>query len=278
MGERVSEIHIGAQGWNYKDWVGNFYPRGTKAADYLDLYLKAFDTVEVDSTFYAIPPENSIKSWKGRAAAGFTYSLKLPQAITHQARLVNCRETLDRFCERARGLQEKLGAVLIQLPPDLSPRVLPHLEKFLSWLPQGIRFAVEFRDQAWLAGDVGETVLALFAAHRVALALVDGPWLPREAVWGLVGNPLLGAAEFAYVRWMGPRTLTDFSRVQIDHSIELAEWAEGFKRLRQRVPLLYGYFSNFYEGHSPASCNQFKRLVGLPVVEPEDLVMQPSLF
>ncbi len=276
--ERVGEIHIGAQGWNYDDWGGSFYPRGIKSADYLDEYVRAFDTVEVDSTFYATPPESSIRSWKKRALSGFTYSLKLPQEITHQARLVNCQETLERFCERARGLKEKLGAILIQLPPDLSPRALPHLEKFLSWLPADIRFAVEFRDSAWLVGKVGETVSELFAAQRVALALVDGQWLPRELVLGLVDNSALAAAGFAYVRWMGPRALTDFSRVQIDHSVELAEWAERFGQLRQRVPLVYGYFSNFYEGHSPASCNRFKRLVGLPVTEPEDLVVQPSLF
>jgi uncharacterized protein YecE (DUF72 family) len=274
----MSKIHIGTQGWNYDDWVRGFYPRGSKVADYLDWYVKAFDTVEVDSTFYAIPSENSLKSWQARAAAGFTYSLKLPPEITHQARLADCQETLERFCERSRTLEEKLGAVLIQLPPDLSPRVLSRLEKFLSTLPADIRFAVEFRDQAWLAGEMGETVLELLAAHRVALALVDGQWLSRETVLELVDHPALGAAEFAYVRWMGPRTLTDFSRVQIDHSRELAEWAQGLKRLRQRVPLIYGYFSNFYEGHAPASGNRFKRLLGLSVVEPEDLVVQPSLF
>src|SRR5438132_11231566 len=80
-------IRIGTQGWNYDGWVGPFYPRGTRAADYLDLYARAFETVEIDSTFYAIPAENSIKSWRSRAPEGFTFSLKLPQEITHRHRL-----------------------------------------------------------------------------------------------------------------------------------------------------------------------------------------------
>jgi uncharacterized protein YecE (DUF72 family) len=72
--------------------------------------------------------------------------------------------------------------------------------------------------------------------------------------------------------------LTDFSRVQIARERELAAWAGAFAQLRDRVGTIYGYFNNHYQGHSPASCNQFKRLIGLPVVEPDALVVQPSLF
>jgi uncharacterized protein YecE (DUF72 family) len=91
----------------------------------------------------------------------------------------------------------------------------------------------------------------------------------------LVGRP---TAPFSYVRWLGPRVLTNFSRVQIDRDRELRLWAAAFARLRRQVPLIYGYFNNHFQGHSPASCNQFKRLIGQEVVEPEALVTQPSLF
>src|SRR5262249_34924818 len=120
-------VHIGTQGWNYDDWVGPFYPGGTRNSDYLDLYVKAFDTVEVDSTFYAVPSENSVRSWRERAPEGFTYSLKLPQEITHQNRLVESADVLNRFCERARSLGNRLALILIQMPPDFSPRSLPAL-------------------------------------------------------------------------------------------------------------------------------------------------------
>jgi uncharacterized protein YecE (DUF72 family) len=269
------EIHIGAQGWNYDDWVGPFYPRGTRAADYLDVYAKALDTVEIDSTFYAIPSENSVASWLKRAPEGFTYSLKLPQEITHVNRLQESGDVLARFCERVRPLGEKLALILIQLPPDFSPRSLPAVEKFLPLLPADLRFAIEFRDRAWLSDETGEFVLEMLAAHGVALTLTEGKWIPREQMFRLVDRP---TADFAYVRWMGPRELTVFSHVQINRDRELAAWAGAFQVLCQHVGQVFGYFNNHFQGHSPASCNQFKRLIGQPVVEPDALVVQPGLF
>jgi uncharacterized protein YecE (DUF72 family) len=269
------KIHVGAQGWNYDDWVGPFYPRGTRPGDYLDVYARAFDTVEIDSTFYAIPAENSITSWHKRAPAGFTYSLKLPQEITHVNRLRQSEDALARFCERVRPLNEKLALILIQLPPDFSPRSLAAVEKFLPLLQPDLRFAIEFRDPNWLSDETGEYVLDLLAAHRVALTLTDGKWVKREQMFRVVDRP---TADFAYVRWMGPRELTVFSHVQINRDRELAAWAGAFQVLRQHVGQVFGYFNNHFQGHSPASCNQFKRLIGQPVVEPDELNAQPSLF
>jgi uncharacterized protein YecE (DUF72 family) len=259
--------------------VGAFYPRGTKAADFLDLYVKVFDTVEIDSTFYTIPTEASISAWRKRAPEGFVYSLKLLREITHQQRLTECKEALDRFCERARGLGEALGSILIQLPPDFSPRSWNALEGFLPALPSDMRFAVEFRDQSWVSGEVCERTLDLLKGHGVALALVDSKWIPRDISLRLAGlfTERL-TSNFAYVRWMGPRELTEFSRMQINRDRELAEWASAFVALGERVGTVYGYFNNHYQGHSPGSGNLFKRLIGQAVVEPESLVEQPSLF
>lgn len=271
----MSEIHIGTQGWNYPDWIGPFYPRGTKAAAALDVYVRAFDTVEIDATFYAIPSATTIQSWQSRAPAGFTYALKLPQQITHEQRLHDSSERLMEFCERARGLQEKLGAVLVQLPPDFSPRAWSALERFAPSLPADLRFAVEFRDRAWLSGELGERLWGLLSEHKIALALVDSPWLPRELSLRWAERP---TADFAYVRWLGTRELTEFSRVQFEREPEFREWVAGLNVLRKRVTTIYGYFNNFYQGHAPASANRFKELLGLPVVMPETLSAQPSLF
>jgi len=275
-GKPVDVIHIGTQGWNYDDWVGAFYPRGTRAGNSLDLYVRAFDTVEVDSTFYAIPSEASINSWRSRAPNGFSYSLKMPQDLTHERRLHDCADLLTTYCDRIRGLGEKLATVLIQLPPDFSPRSYNAMERFLPLLPRDIRFAVEFRDRGWIGEEFRERVLGLFDQHQVAVALMDSPWIPREYSFQLIEH--LGEVSFAYVRWLGPRILTDFSRVQIDRDRELADWAEAFAKLLKRVKVVYGYFDNYYQGHSPSTTNQFKKLIGQSVVEPEELVTQPSLF
>jgi len=76
-------IRIGTQGWNYAQWVGPFYPAGTRAEDFLRLYGRAFGTVEVDSTFYAVPPGKVVMSWASKVPDDFRFALKLPRAITH---------------------------------------------------------------------------------------------------------------------------------------------------------------------------------------------------
>ncbi|MBL8208473.1 MAG: DUF72 domain-containing protein, partial [Blastocatellia bacterium] len=200
---------------------------------------------------------------------------KLPQEITHHNRLQQSEDVLLRFCERVRGLQEKLALLLIQLPPDFSPRSLPALEKFLPLLPSDLRFAIEFRDRHWLLDDVGEVVLELLTAHQTALALVDSKWHDRATMLELVAQP---TAEFAYLRWLGPAELTDYSRVQINRHEEFALWTEAFRTLQQKVKTVYGYFNNHFQGHSPASANHFKGLIGQLIVEPSELEDQPSLF
>mgnify|MGYP002382250950 CR=1 FL=1 len=274
-----SQIHLGAQGWNYDAWVGPFYPPGTRAADYLDVYARAFDTVEIDSTWYAIPSATAVQGWRKRAPDGFTYSLKLPQEITHRNRLHDSAEVLAQFCARARELGAALGLILIQLPPDFSPLALTALANFLPLLPRDLRFAIEFRDRAWLNKAHGERVLPLLREHGVALALVDSPWIPRALTFKLIERLERWAiSEFAYVRWIGPRALTDFSRVQIERERELAEWAAAFRALSNYTANIYGYFNNHYQGHSPASCQQFKTLLGLPCVDFGQLSAQPTLF
>ena len=109
-----SRIHIGTQAWSYDAWVGPFYPLGTRPADYLTVYARAFDSVEVDSTFYAIPPVSTIRGWRDRTPDRFTFALKLPQEVTHERRLRNSTDVVDRLAERARETGHKLGTVRTQ--------------------------------------------------------------------------------------------------------------------------------------------------------------------
>jgi uncharacterized protein YecE (DUF72 family) len=164
-------IRLGAQGWNYDAWVGTFYPEGTRPADYLSVYARAFDTVEVDATFYAIPPAKTLRGWAERVPAGFAFALKLPQEITHDRRLRHSQDLLSLFFERARELGDKLGPVLVQMGPDFGPSELPALASFLPLLPSDVEVAIEFRQRSW----IHDGVLALLAEHHVALALTDAP-------------------------------------------------------------------------------------------------------
>ena len=267
-----ARIRIGTQGWNYDAWVGPFYPVGTRPADFLSVYARAFDTVEVDSTFYAVPPATTVRGWAQRTPGDFRFALKLPQEITHERRLRDVEDVAELFFERARELGEKLGPVLIQLGPDFGPVELPALSRFLPTLPRDIAFAIEFRQRGW----IHEGVLALLAEHHVALALTDARWIPRKQMLSLAERP---TADFVYVRWMGPdREIVDYSRIQVDRERELELWATVIWPLAERGYHVYGYVNNHFAGHSPASARELQRLLRQSPVDPSTLGEQMTLF
>jgi uncharacterized protein YecE (DUF72 family) len=268
----AATIRLGTQGWNYDAWVGPLYPEGTRPADFLSVYSRAFPTVEVDSTFYAIPPAKTVRSWAERTPEDFVFALKLPQEITHDRRLRDSDDLAQLFYERARELGPKLGPVLMQLGPDFSPSELPALANFLPRIPTDISMAVEFRQRGW----IHDGIIALLAEHNVALTLVDGRWIPRKQMQALAARP---TADFAYVRWMGPnRDIVDYSRIQYDRSRELESWAAVLQALAYRTTVVYGYVNNHFAGHSPASVRDLQLLLGQKPVMPDALGEQLSLF
>lgn len=271
-GEQSAQVRIGTQGWNYPAWVGAQYPTGTRPANFLRLYSRAFGTVEVDSTFYAVPPASTVRGWVERTPPGFVFSLKLPREVTHERRLRGAEDVVDEFCDRAREMGERLGPILVQLGPDFGPDELPSLAAFLPRLPTDLRFAIEFRQHAWIRDDV----LDLLRAHNVALALSDGKWMPRRTLLELVPRP---TADFLYVRWMGPnRDITDYSRVQVDRTAELQAWADAVRPMLAHRWDVFGYVNNHFAGHSPASARELQRLLGQEPVEPVEIGEQTSLF
>jgi uncharacterized protein YecE (DUF72 family) len=265
-------IRIGTQGWNYDAWVGPFFPTGTRPADFLTLYARAFDTVEVDSTFYATPPAQTVRGWARRTPTDFTFALKLPQEITHEKRLRGVEGATELFLESARELGGKLGPILVQLGPDFAPVELPALANFLPKLPRDLRFAVEFHQRGW----IHDGILALLAEHNVALALTDARWIPRKQMLALADRP---TADFMYIRWMGAnREIVDYSRVQIDRMSELEAWASVITDLSARNVDVFGYINNHFAGHSPASARELMALLGQKPVMPDELGEQMSLF
>ncbi len=268
----TADVRIGTQGWNYDAWVGPFYPLRTRPADYLTVYARAFDTVEVDSTFYAIPPAKTVRGWHDRTPPGFVFALKLPQEITHERRLRNAEDVAALFFDRARELGDKLGPILIQLGPDFGPVELPALAKLLPTLPRDLRFSVEFRQRGWIQ----DGVLALLAEHGVGLTLSDARWIPRKQMLALVSRP---TADFLYVRWMGAnRDIVDYSRIQIDRTAELEAWAAVLWPVALEGVRVYGYVNNHFAGHSPQSARELQRALHGTPVDPATLGEQMSLF
>ncbi len=108
MAPAPPSIRIGTCGWSYKDWVGPFYPTGLAPADYLPYYAERFPVVEVDSTFYRSPSKKMVQAWREKTPEGFSFSLKVPQTITHEKVLVDCAGEVEEFVSAARLLGDKL--------------------------------------------------------------------------------------------------------------------------------------------------------------------------
>jgi uncharacterized protein YecE (DUF72 family) len=264
----VTDAHFGTQGWSYPDWIGTFYPPHSKQQDYLPFYAQVFDTVELDTTFYHPPRPSVVRSWARHTPAGFRFAAKVPQHITHEARLAAMGEHLAAFVRALEPLGERLGPLLVQLPAEFQrePGTVGLLERFLAARPADVRLAVEFRHRSWHEPATCELL------HRHGAALVWTEWrdLPRYAEV---------TADFLYLRWLGRREAVEqFDRVQIDRALEFDAWQADLERARPRVREVFGYFNNHWAGHSPASANEMRRRLGIEVVEPRARWPQPELW
>lgn len=274
-------FHIGCQGWVYTDWTTRaggetiFYPAGTREGAMLEFYAQGFESVEVDSTFYALPSVKTIENWMRRTPEGFTFSPKLLQEITHTNALAGseARSLLIEYTERIGTLKEKLGVVLIQLPPQfyVTPANVRALREFLPQLSGEIRWSIEFRSPDWMTEETGD----LLREHGIAPTLVEGQWVRREALSQMFAHV---GAKFAYIRWMGARDLTRFDVEQRAQDVNLNKWARKLKSLRDGGAEIFAYFSNYYEGHAPGSANKLRAMLGETAFDAREMEIQPSLF
>ena len=161
---------VGTSGWSYPNWKGLFYPPRLKQGDWLSFYGGRFATVEINNSFYRLPLEATLRRWAECTPEDFVFAVKAWRAITHNHRLIDCREPLSRFLAAIRPLGAKCGPVIFQLPPGL-PADPARLRAFLNLLPGGRRFAMEFRHTSWH----GENTCALLRERNVAFCPFDAP-------------------------------------------------------------------------------------------------------
>jgi uncharacterized protein YecE (DUF72 family) len=140
-------VYIGATGWGMKEWVGTYYPKGTKATDYLQAYGKQFNSIELNTTHYRIPSSTDIQKWKNDTPSDFRFAPKLLQSISHERNLGLSNNLTQQFCDALEGLEEKLGVCFMQLPPYFGTQNMPVLERFLKQFPKHIPLAIEVRQE-----------------------------------------------------------------------------------------------------------------------------------
>jgi uncharacterized protein YecE (DUF72 family) len=245
----MAKLHLGTIGWSYNFWKGTFYPDKTVSKDFLTYYATQFDTVEVDSTFYRIPTQQTVKNWRMQTPEGFLFSLKFPQLITHVKMLRNCQRETEAFLNRVSLLEEKLGPLLLQFPPSFTAKHLPDLAEYLQKLPKQHRYVVEVRNKTWLNPEFH----ALLRANKAALAWADSPLMAEV-------NKVTG--DFLYIRWEGNRqtVVGTLGKIEADKTADYARWAEKLKPHIGKTEV-FGYFAKYYSGYPPHDIHILSKLL-----------------
>jgi len=220
-------ILVGTSGYNYPEWKGAFYPADLPAKKMLPYYAGKFPTVEINYTFYRMPNAKLVGGWADQTPSPYQLTLKTPRRITHDSRLKNCGELVKTFCEVAATLGDKLGALLVQLPPNLK-KDLALFDAFLDELPPRVRAAFEFRHQSWL----DEEVFGRLAARNLALCVADSEKM---------STPVRVTADYAYFR------LRDEGYTPAD----IARWAATIARETGACRDVYVYFKHEEAGKGP---------------------------
>ena len=247
----MTKWHIGTMGFNYKQWIGPFYPDGLAARLHLTYYAQRLNALEMDSTFYGTPTTKAVRRWASVVPVDFKICPKMPRAITHENRLVASGELTAEFLDRMRLLGDKLGPILIQFPPDFTMAEASALIKFLPQLPHDLRFVFEFRHRSWAKTETA----VLLQTYNICWAAVDYIYMPKDIV---------PTTDFLYLRFLGLRgRFPDKNRQIVDRSADLEQWWQNLKPHLGRLQSIFAFFNDDYSGFSPQTCVHFKETIGL---------------
>jgi uncharacterized protein YecE (DUF72 family) len=228
-------LYVGTSGYSYKEWKGSFYPEKIPAAEMLSYYASRLPAVELNNTFYRMPQRSMVESWKTQVPDNFRFSVKAAQRITHFKRLKEAGDETKYMLETISALEDRLGAVLFQLPPNMK-KDLERLQTFLGELPAQTPAAFEFRHPTWFEDDVIE----LLRSQNRALCVSDTDDLPTSHIDK--------TADWGYLR---------LRRVHYSEA-DLAEW---MKRIaEQQWKTAFVFFKHEDEGTGPKLAAQFINL------------------
>ena len=229
------KLHVGTSGYSYKEWKGNFYPEDLLAKEMLAYYSRRLPAVEINNTFYRLPQPAMIENWKEQVPKRFRFSIKASQRITHIKRINNVADEAKYLLETAALLEERLGVVLFQLPPNMK-KDPDRLSAFLNLLPTDVRSAFEFRHDTWF----DQEVFDLLSEKDCALVVSDTDEKPLTEI--------ISTAKWGYLRL----------RRAAYHENDLIEW---MKRVRaKKWKDAFVFFKHEDEGVGPKLAAQFIEL------------------
>jgi uncharacterized protein YecE (DUF72 family) len=269
-------FYVGCPAWGYREWVGhnNFFPPKTQASDFLRLYSRKLLTVEGNTTFYALPSEETVARWRQETPETFRICPKVLRDISHKAHIDRRKEETLAFVERMRGLGTRLGPIFLQLPPAFAPSHLPELEAFLSFWPTEIRLAVEVRHPSFYIEQEADALNDMLRSHNVGRVLMDtrpirtGTKQEQQMLQARERKPnlplqIVTTTDFAFVRYIGHPDAKE-------NASFLDAWAQQLGQWLVQGLTLYVFCHCPFEVHSPDICvdlyRRVARFVALPAL------------
>lgn len=243
----MGECRLGTSGWSYRDWIGQFYPKGTRQGDFLSYYAQHFSAVEFNASFYRLPTDKMVAGWLDKVPPSFRFCVKLSRSVSHSKDWEGVPDRIGRFSQRLTPLEARMGPVLVQLPPsrEFDARWAEQLLTELRTRCPRWRFVLEARHDSWFDADA----LALLREHGVAVVNADaGGRYPqtREVT-----------ADFAYVRFHGPGGHYD----RPYDAAALDEWAHHIRRLQDSLAQVWVFFNNTDGGHALSNLRTLAQLL-----------------
>ncbi|MDR6457659.1 uncharacterized protein YecE (DUF72 family) [Chryseobacterium vietnamense] len=195
-------LYIGCSGFYNNDWKGSLYPENAQSKDFLSLYSKTFNAVEINSTFYRKPTSKTLLKWHDETPDDFRFFIKIPKSITHQNRLENSRDEIALFCNHIQnGLKDKLSGFLYQLPPSFT-NTTENIERIINNIDHRFLNVIEFRHSSWWQKEIFE----FLKKHNIVFSGVSFPGnLPEDLIinhaeilyYRLHGKPVLYKSEYS---------------------------------------------------------------------------------
>lgn len=252
-------IKLGCAGWDYKDWIGSFYPKNLDRSFHLNFYSNYFDIIEVNSSFYNLPSEKYVKNWYQQVPNNFQFIIKVWQEITHKLGEDNIDVLIAKFFNTMTPLQEKLYGYLFQYPPWFKYSI-EHENKIkilLKEIPlsRELNIIFEFRDNSWFNSN---QFLKALKNSGVTIATTYKP--------GITAYYNSNQRNY-YIRLIGDRELTEFNKIQRSQDESITHLTKNIDKLLKN-PKIYQIFiivNNHFAGFAPESVNLLKKMLNLPV-------------
>lgn len=261
---------MGCAIWAYREWIGEFYPAGSRPGELLSLYSRRLTTVEGNTTFYSVPDRATIDRWVEETPPGFEFCLKLPRTVTHQGKLAAQGANAIAFLKQMQGLGDRLGPLFAQLPPSYGPDAFDDLRQFLHAWPREARLAVEVRHADWFQAPYATQLHTLLAELNLGRVLLDS-----RPIYDCPDDPQLHSERRKPRVPLHMTMTTDFSLIRyISHpeagmnQVYLQAWATQIESWLRQDKRIYFFVHCPLEQRSPTNVRYFQQLLeqqGAPV-------------